>query len=441
MPDLSKPEFLYSTRQNTDSARCHTHAAIPSPSELVARGDYLFERDDLTGAMAYYRSALQLDPDDTHACHSLGALSLVIGDFSCAVQCYRQLLKQRPDVAEFHCHLGNALFFGGDIEQGARHFRRALQLDPGYVEANLGMAFAYLTQGNFLPGWAYYEQRLDGGTQSRNALGPRWNGDALHGRTILLHAEQGLGDTLQFVRYAPMVAARGGRVVLEVQPALRQLLSTLGNIDEIISQGKIYSEIDTHCPLMSLPAVFGTTLATIPAPSPYLHAEPQRVQTWLRRIKSTFPRVGLVWAGEPRHRRDRQRSIPLSMLALLSSAGASFFSLQKGPAAEQLKRLPPEFRIEDLEALSSDMSDTAAAIMALDLVISVDTSVAHLAAALGKPVWLLLPFVPDWRWLLHRDDSPWYPTMRLFHQPSPGAWEPVIQKVACELRAFTQRPA
>jgi tetratricopeptide (TPR) repeat protein len=442
MSNATKQELLPATDRDTDSKTWDTQGTVPSPLDLVAQGDLLLDRDDLGGAMEYYRSAFQLDPDDMRACDSLGALSLVTGDFSCAAWCYRRLLKQQPDVAEFHCHLGNALFFGGDLEQGTRHFRRALQLDPGYVEASLGVAFAFLTQGDFLPGWVHYERRFDSTVvQSHNALGPRWNGEALFGRTILLHAEQGLGDTLQFVRYAPMVAAQGGRVVLEVQPALRRLLSRLGNVETIISQREIYSGVDLHCPLLSLPAVFGTTLATIPAPSPYLHAEPQRVRAWSRSIGDTFPRVGLVWAGEPQHRRDRQRSISLTMLAPLGSEGVSFFSLQKGPAAEQLKSLPPEFRVEDLDADCSDMCDTAAAIMALDLVISVDTSIAHLAAALGKPVWLLLPFVPDWRWLLQRDDSPWYPTMRLFRQPSPGVWEPVIQRVACELRAFTQRPA
>ena len=441
MPDVSKAELRQSMEQK-DCERSHTQATIASPSDLVALGDRLFDRDDLDGAMKYYRSALQLAPDDTHTCQSLAALSLVTGDFSCAAWCYRQLLKQQPDVAEFQCHLGNALFFSGDLEQGTHHFRRALQLDPGYVEASLGIAFAFLTQGNFLPGWAYYERRFDGAvTPSRNAPGPRWNGEALPGRTILLYAEQGLGDTLQFVRYAPMVAARGGRVILEVQPALCRLLSTLENIEKIIPQGHIYPGVDTHCPLLSLPAVFQTTLATIPAPSPYLQPEAQLARAWSRRIVSTFPRIGLVWAGEPRHRRDRQRSISLDMLAPLSSEGISFFSLQKGPAAEQLKSLPPTFRVEDLGADCSDMSDTAAAIMALDLVISVDTGVAHLAAALGKPVWLLLPFIPDWRWLLQRDDSPWYPTMRLFRQPSPGAWDPAIQRVARELRTFMQRPA
>jgi Tfp pilus assembly protein PilF len=440
--DISKPGLLRPTGRNTDSGRWRTQATTPSPSDFVALGDHLFDRHDLRGAMEHYRSALQLDPDDTHAYHGLGAASLVIGDFSCAAWCYQQLLKQRPNIAEFHCHLGHALFYNGDLDQGAHHFHRALELDPGCVEASLGLAFAYLTQGNFLPGWASYERRFDGAVaQSRNALGPRWNGEALLGRTILLHAEQGLGDTLQFVRYAPMVAARGGRVVLEVQPSLRRLLSTLGDIDTIISQGEIYSGVDIHCPLLSLPGVFATTLATIPAPSPYLQADPQRARAWSVNIGSALPRIGLVWAGDPQHRRDFHRSISLSMLAPLCSARAALFSLQKGPASEQLRSLPPKFRVEDLEAACSDMSDTAAAIMALDLVISVDTSVAHLAAALGKPVWLLLPFVPDWRWLLQRQDSPWYPTMRLFRQPSPGAWEPVIQSVARELQAFTQSPA
>jgi hypothetical protein len=237
------------------------------------------------------------------------------------------------------------------------------------------------------------------------------------------------------MRYAPLLAERGGRVVLEVQPELKRLAMSVKGVEEVIGHGERIPAFERHCPLLSLPLAFGTTVASIPGGVPYLSAPEPLLADWRARLAaSSGPRIGLVWAGRPEHRRDRDRSIALTALAPLAATGATFFSLQKGPAAAQAKDPPPGMVLHDLGDALGDFADTAAAVSALDLVISVDTSTAHLAGVIGKPVWLLLPRTPDWRWLLDREDSPWYPTARLFRQATYGDWPPVIARVAAELR-------
>jgi hypothetical protein len=275
---------------------------------------------------------------------------------------------------------------------------------------------------------------------------------------VLLHAEQGFGDSIQFIRYAPLVAQRGGHVIVQCQPGLETLLAGVEGISQIITRDEPLPDFDLHCPLMSLPWVFATRLDTIPAAIPYLRANTEKVAHWRERLAreqstsgETGPsrcdtlKIGLVWAGEARPHRphvnriNRRRSMSLSQFAPLAQVpGVAFISLQKGKSAEQAQTLPPGMRLLDWTAELNDFADTAALIEALDLVISVDTSVAHLAGALGKPVWLLNRFDTCWRWLLDRSDSPWYPTMRLFRQPQPGAWAPVIAEVREQLKLLVQ---
>jgi len=263
----------------------------------------------------------------------------------------------------------------------------------------------------------------------------RWKGEPLDEARILLYAEQGLGDTLQFVRYVPLVAARNGQVLLEVQPALRRLLSKVDGAFEVISRGADLPEFTWQCPLLSLPLAFATEVSTIPAQVPYITPDPAEVEAWRPRLQGEKRRIGVAWGGNPEHHRDRLRSIPLAQLApLLDLPGTTFYSLQVGAGAEQTKQLPPGARLIDLTASLKDFADTAALVAHLDLVISVDSSVAHLAGAMAKPVWVLLNKGPDWRWLLDREDSPWYPTARLFRQATAGDWRDVVGRVEAELR-------
>ena len=265
---------------------------------------------------------------------------------------------------------------------------------------------------------------------------PPWDGSELNGKTVLLHAEQGLGDSIQFVRYVPMVRDRGGKVVLQCQPALSRLFTGLPGIDRVIKNGDPIPRFDAHCPLLSLPRAFGTTLDSIPASVPYLTADPAAALDWAKRLADRpGKKVGIVWAGRAGYVGDRTRSLSLTTLAPLACAsGITWYSLQKGYAAAQISDAPQGMELIDRTAELNDFADTAALIANLDLVISVDTAVAHLAGAMGKSVWTLLPYAPDWRWLLNRDDSPWYPTMRLFRQQRPGDWGEVIQRIAESLR-------
>jgi hypothetical protein len=274
---------------------------------------------------------------------------------------------------------------------------------------------------------------------------PLWDGSPLEGRTILVRVEQGLGDTLQFIRYLPLVQRRGGRVILVCQPALVGLLTGsrgLG-IERLLAQGDPLPEYDLHVSLLSLPGLLGTTLENVPADVPYLEAEPQPVEAWRQRLGSYRGfKIGIVWQGNPDHRMDRFRSTRLAQFAPLARVpGVHLFSLQKGPGAEQLAALTDRFPVTDLGSGLDDFRDTAAVLKNLDLVVSVDTSVAHLAGALGIPVWVALHFPAEWRWLTGREDSPWYPTMRLFRQTSPGQWEDVFRRIAEALRPRMAAPA
>ena len=264
------------------------------------------------------------------------------------------------------------------------------------------------------------------------------DGADLKERTILLHAEQGLGDTIQFIRYASFAASRGARVVVECPATLVDLLQGVEGIDSLVTRGSELPPFDLHCPLLSLPKVHGTTLETIPSQEHYLTPDPQKVAEWAKRIDQPGPKVGLVWAGSPTHKNDRNRSLGASHLQhLVDASGVSFVSLQVGARTSDIATLSDPEAITDLAPFLTDFSETAAAIANLDLVVCVDTAVAHLAGALGKPVWVMLPYSPDWRWFVERSDSPWYPTMKLYRQERPGAWLPVLDRIRVDLLTQT----
>jgi tetratricopeptide (TPR) repeat protein len=328
-------------------------------------------------------------------------------------------------------------------EEALESFDRALALKPDLAEAHWNKALLLLELGDFARGLPEYEWRWrrESELKPRDFTQPAWRGEELGGRTILLHSEQGFGDSIQLLRYVPMVAAKGGRVVLEIPDSLMPLVGRRDGVVAMVKPGAPLPPFDLHCPLMSLPLAFGTTLATVPAQVPYLQVPVERAADWRDRLPGTGrPRVGLVWSGKPTHKNDHNRSIALHRLApLLSLSGIDFVSLQREYREADMAALAASRNLRRLDAALADFADTAAVVEAVDLVITVDTAVAHLAGALGKPVWILVSSIQDWRWLLQREDSPWYPTARLFRQPEIGDWDSVIGRLARELAAFAHR--
>jgi predicted O-linked N-acetylglucosamine transferase (SPINDLY family)/ADP-heptose:LPS heptosyltransferase len=438
-------------------------------------GNLLRETRRPAESEASYRRVLTLRPAHHQAHNNLGAALGELNRFDEAIEHLRRAIALKPDYAEAHSNLGNALRSLGQAQEAEAECRRAIAIaprfasahlnlgfvlqdverfdaaldcfrqaaacEPGYAKATLSEGILHLLRGDFAPGWEKYEARWRiGDLPPRNFAQPQWRGEPLGGRTILLHAEQGFGDAIQFLRYLPRVVARGGKVVLELQRPLVPLARAIAGTT-VVARGETLPAFDLHCPLLSLPLAFGTTPATIPAAIPYVAVAPERAAHWLARLaREAGLRVGLAWAGNAVHRNDHNRSIPFDRLApLLAAAGVRWFSLQVGPRAADLagRQGSP---IADLAAELSDFGETAAAIAALDLVISADTAVAHLAGALGKPVWLMLPAAPDWRWQLGREDSPWYPSMRLFRQPRPGDWTAVAERVRAALETLAAPP-
>jgi len=423
-----------------------SEAAAHCQQALRCRPDFPEACNDLGAALgqqgkdkeaeASFRQALQLRPQYPEALSNLAVALVRRWESSEAITLFEQCLRLKPHYAEGHCTLGHALRQLGRPEEAVRSYERALSLKPDYAEAHYGLGLTRLVLGDFERGWSGYEWRWQQPDFPRRTFSQlRWDGSPLTGRTILLHAEQGLGDTLQFIRYAPLVKQRGGFVIAECPETLLLLLATCAGIDRLVAQGQPLPAFSLHAPLMSLPLLFHTTLETIPADIPYLSVDPERKERWQWELGSgrTY-KIGIAWQGFPQHLADRERSLPLLRFAPLAKLpGVQLFSLQKGPGAEQLTRLSDRLPIIDLGSRFDSFADTAAALANLDLVITVDTAVAHCAGALGLPVWVLLPFSPDWRWLLNREDSPWYPSMRLFRQLRPGDWEDVFSRVAAVL--------
>jgi tetratricopeptide (TPR) repeat protein len=398
------------------------------------------ELGDLDTAAALQRQALRLSPDMLDAHVNMGVVYSKQGNMAEAIACFQRALAQDPNYAAAHCNLGFALAKLGDLRGAEGSYRRALACQPDLAIAQVCLATTHMVQGNLAAGWPEYEARWKTSefrAFRRSFAQPLWRGEALHGARILLHAEQGLGDTIQFVRYAPAVAALGGEVILEVQPQLRRFLDHVPGVTRTITRGEPFPEFAWQCPLLSLPLAFQTELSSIPAKVPYLQADQTGARAWAGRLAGEGLRIGIAWAGNPKHSRDRQRSLALAQLEPLTHIkGTTFYSLQKGAAAAQLRELPATMKVHDLEAQVEDFADTAAIVANLDLVISVDTALAHLAGAMGKPVWILLHCMPDWRWLLNREDSLWYPTARLFRQTTPDNWQGVIDRLRMELEGI-----
>jgi len=402
-------------------------------------GDILTERGQLDEAIEHLAHAIRLNPAFARAQCNLGVALQRKAQIERAMDCYREAIRLDPNFAKAHNNLGIALRETGNLAQAIAECLKAVQLQPDFVDGHWSLALALLLSGDLNRGLAEYEwrwQRKELPWTWRKFPQPRWDGQPLKEQTLLLFAEQGLGDTIQFIRYLPMVKQRVRKVVLACPSELKRLILPIADGCEVVEFGRDLPAFDVQCPLPSLPLVFGTELATIPTEVPYLPADETAARRWAQRLgDSGAMKIGIAWAGSRRHPLDRQRSMPVAAFAPLANIpGITLFSLQKGEPASEFSQRPAEMNLIDHTSELADFADTAALIHNLDLVISVDTAIAHLAGAMGKPVWILLPFAPDWRWMLGRDDSPWYPTMHLFRQTISGDWGEVIQRVADSLR-------
>jgi tetratricopeptide (TPR) repeat protein len=430
-----------------EAMQCFQQTLAINPNHAKAPNDLgnAFQKQGrFVEAAQCYRQALRSDPNHADLHYNLGLALVEQGELVDGILCYRQALQINPNHASAVNNLGNALRHQGQLAQAEACFRRALEIDDGLRTALWNRSFMRLLNGDFEGGWQDYEQRwAQAGVLPRTFSQPRWDGSSLEGKTILVYAEQGLGDTLQFIRYASLVKQRGGTVLFECQPSLHRLLRGVAGIDQLVAQGATLPPFDVQSALLSLPGVFGTTPATIPAGIPYLAADSKLVELWGRELgRERAFHVGICWQGNADHPADRYRSFPATHFESVARIeGVRLVSLQKGSGTNQLQELigridNPSHILDVSGRLDTEAAfvDTAALMMNLDLVVTGDTAVAHLAGALGVPVWVLLPIAPDWRWLLERADNPWYPTMRLFRQTRFGDWAEVFERVAEEIR-------
>ena len=421
----------------------------PSPDWEFAethfqRGNQLQKQGRLEEAIAAYRQCLQLQPTYLPARLNLGVTLGDLERYSEAVQELEQVIRAEARHAEAYNSLGFIYSRQGQLDEAIGYYERALQIRANYAQAHLNLGMTLLQRGEFQRGWTEIEWRWQ--TEQFTPFSvphPRWEGQPLPGQTLLIHTEQGEGDAIQFIRYLPRVAERCGRIILVCTPNLIPIFQGVEGISEIRPPGEIaLKDFDTYIPLMSLPKVFDTRLDTIPQQVPYLkvpRAGREALGTLIQQQKSAgCLQVGIVWAGSPTHSNDRHRSCAIAnFLPVLQVPEVQFYGLQVGAGSQDLSQLPPEIELEDLSGRLKDYGDMAVVIEQLDLTIAVDTSVVHLAGALGKPVWTLLCYNPDWRWLLEREDSPWYPTMRLFRQRQPQDWYSVLVQVAEALRQWS----
>lgn len=452
-----------------------------APGEFELRqqlANALREAGQLDAALLHYDALLAANPSNIPLINNKGVTLTRLARFREAVECLQLGVTLAPDVPELHCNLGVALHQLDCLADAQQAYGRAIALNPGYLmarknlatvfrdqglldaslaeyrqllamapdypDAHFGLAFSLLLNGDLAPGWLEYEWRWQSSNSpetARRFTRPQWSGQALEGRTVWLYSEQGAGDAIQFARYIPLLAAQGARVILECPAALQPLFVGLEGVNELVGCGAKLKHYDYHCALMSLPNAYGTTLATIPA---YDRYPGWADDAFILRLRLSAPshgvlRVGVVWSGSALHINNARRSCPLELILTLASVPSiELYGLQK-PNDPMVSPLGSEGGpVHDLGGRLNDFADTAAVIDQLDLVIGVDTAVAHLAGALGKAVWVLLPFAPDWRWLLHRSDSPWYPSMRLFRQARPGDWAGVISDVMQSLRELQQ---
>jgi len=414
-----------------EAVACHRRAIALKPDYVEAHTNLGAALNDLgrrDEAVACHQAALAIDPESWAAHNNLGTALQELGRRDEALAYFQRAVAIKPDYHEAHTNLGNAQNALGRSDQAVECHRRALALAPDFPEAHWNLALALLQRGEFAEGWRQYQwrwrRRAVGQERWRAYPQPVWDGEESSGGTLFIWTEQGLGDNLHFVRYAEAAARLGWRVVLEAPRALVRLFAAIPGI-QVIAEGEPPPPFDVHCPLLGLPRAFATMLETIPAAIPYLTAPVRRL------AERPGLKLGIAWRGRKSNKRDRVRSLEPALFGqILALPGLAVVSLQKDARAEELAALGGPF---DAGPQLADFADTAALVAGLDLVISVDTSICHLAGALGVPTWTLLDSAPDWRWLTNRDDSPWYPTMRLFRQQRPGEWAEVVERVRQEL--------
>lgn len=404
---------------------------------LINKANALKRRKDYSEAIAILEKVLKIVPNSIEALNNLGNTYVDIGDYQKAISIFQTALDVQNDYSPALTNLGNAYRKLGDVDKAEALYRKAARLSPDDIDAHFNLSTLLLSQAKFDEGWREYEWRLKKAQLASTRLpSPRWNGAPVPGKTILVLCEQGLGDSIQFFRYLPTVAEQCEKLVFHCQKPLIGLLrpSCPGEIvDNSVAAMNIFH--DLHVPLLSLPQIFKTTLNDIPSPSPYLDIDEKTVERWRKILTpgliSGLPAIGLCWAGSPTNTNDQERSIPFETLThLLKKRRANFISLQKGGGEETARKFAESNdHMQEFASRIRDFRDTAAIVANLDRVITVDTAVAHLAGAMGKPVDLLIPFDGEWRWLRDRSDSPWYPSMTIHRQPSPGAWEEVVEKL------------
>jgi tetratricopeptide (TPR) repeat protein len=431
---------LTALRRPAEAIADLTAALRLRPNHALAHyntGNALAQLGRHADAVASYDRAIALAPGHAEAHCNRGMALQELGRTNAARDSFAAAIAHKPTLAAAHNGLGTTLRALGAYREALACFARAIELRPDLAEAHVNKGQTRLLLGELPAGWAPYERRWDMAelaSQRRVFAAPAWRGrEPIDGKTLLLHAEQGFGDTLQFVRYADVLAARGARIVIEVQPALERLLAT--TYPQVIARGEPLPPFDYHCPMLSTPHTCATDLATIPAAVPYLAAPEADISDWAARVpRAGRLRVGLAWSGTAALKFGHDRSVPLAALApLLAINGIQWISLQKEVREADRAALAAHPNLVRCGDALADFAATAALIATVDLVISTDTAVAHLAGALGKPLWIMLARVPDFRWLLDRADSPWYPTARLFRQPASGDWTSVIANVRGEL--------
>jgi Flp pilus assembly protein TadD len=452
-PDLTQAwaalaQLLTDTDRHADAIECARTAVRLDPKSADFNnglGVALAGCEKFSEAETAYREAIRLAPKLASAHSNLGNALRSQGRLDEAETCLREALRLKPDYAEAHNNLGIVLVQAGREDEGKKHYDEAVRLRHDYPEARMNRSLSWLADGDFARGWTEYEWRFKVNKKHKPPQGPRWDGSPFSGKILLITSEQGLGDSIHFIRYAQLAKAKGGTVLFDCPDPIASILATCPGIDRVVSRNKPGVTYDTHIPLLSLPSLFGVPPESGTAPVPYLTPDPARLEHWRNELAS-IPglRVGIAWQGSTIHKGDKLRSVPLTRFAPLAAIpGVSLCSIQKGTGTEQLTEPSAAgLNVLDLGAkVGSEMADTAALMMNLDLVIAVDTAVVHLAGALGSPAWVALPFAADWRWQRQGETTRWYPSVRLFRQTTRGDWDGVFGRLAVALAAAARAKA